>query len=121
MTKYGAEKTTLDGIEFDSKGEANRFAQLKLLERARVILSLSRQPRFILCVNGQEVCEYRADFAYFENGRQVIEDFKGMITPVARLKRKLFIALYPSLELRFTNKKGVIKVRTRSAARKRAA
>lgn len=121
MTKYGARKTTLDGIEFDSAGEAARFAQLKLLERARVILSLSRQPRFILCVNGHEVCEYRADFAYFENGRQVIEDFKGMITPEFRLKRKLFNALYPALELRVTNRKGeVLNIRTRKASKRAA-
>jgi len=118
MSKFGARKTVLDGIEFDSAGEAQRYSQLKLLERARMILSLSRQPRFILCVNGQEVCEYRGDFAYFENGRQVIEDFKGVLTPEFRLKRKLFKALYPALELRVTNRKGeVLNIRTRKASK----
>ena len=121
MNKYRNQKVMMDGELFDSKGEADRWAQLKLMARARVIHSVSRQPRFVLCVNAQEVCEYRADFAYWENGRQVIEDFKGIITPVARLKRKLFMALYPSLELRFTNKRGEIKIRTRKASKLKVA
>lgn len=121
MSKYRARKTDIDGERFDSKGEADRFSQLRLLERARMIQSLSRQPRFILCVCGQEVCEYRADFAYFENGRQVIEDFKGVLTPEFRLKRKLFCALYPGLELRVTSSKGEVKVRTRKAPKIREA
>ena len=118
MSKYRNEKVTIDGETFDSKGEAERYRQLKLLERARVIQSVGRQPRFVLVVNAQQVCEYRADFAYFENGRQVIEDFKGFITPEFRLKRKLFNALYPALELRVTNRKGeVLKIRTRKASK----
>ena len=35
MNKYHAKKTTVDGIEFDSKLEANRYCELKLLERDR--------------------------------------------------------------------------------------
>lgn len=118
MTKYHAQKITIDGERFDSKGEADRYCQLKLLERARVVQSVSRQPRFVLCVNGDEICELVGDYAYFENGRQVIEDFKGVMTPVFRLKRKLFRALYPNLELRVTNRKGeVVNVRTRKASK----
>lgn len=116
--KFGARKTMLDGEEFDSQGEANRYSQLRLLERAREIKALSRQPRFVLCVNGEEVCEYRADFAYFEGGRQIIEDFKGVLTREFLIKRKLFKALYPALELRVTNRKGeVVQIRTRRASK----
>lgn len=122
MNKYRNQKVMLDGELFDSKGEADRFSQLKLLARARVIHSLSRQPRFIMSVNGCEVCELRADFAYWENGRQVIEDFKGMMTVEFRLKLKLFKALHPNIELRVTNRKGeVLKVRTRKASKLKVA
>lgn len=121
MNKYGARKITVAGETFDSTGEYDRYCQLKLQERAGLIHALSRQPRYVLCVNGEEVCEYRADFAYFENGRQVIEDYKGVITPEFRIKRKLFKALYPALELRVTNRKGeVVNIRTRRASRKAA-
>ncbi len=121
VNKFGARKVTIGGETYDSTGEANRHAQLKLLERARVIQSVSRQPRFTLCVNGEEVCEFVGDFAYFENGRQVIEDFKGVVTPLFRLKRKLFKALYPALELRVTNRKGeIVNIKTRRASRRAA-
>lgn len=33
--KYGNIKTTVDGIDFDSRKEANRYAELKLLERVK--------------------------------------------------------------------------------------
>ena len=122
MNKYRNQKVMMDGELFDSKGEADRYQQLKLMARARLIQSVSRQPRYVLCVNAQEVCEYRADFAYFENGKQVIEDFKGVLTPEFRLKRKLFNALYPNLELRVTNRKGeVLKIRTRKASKLKVA
>ena len=35
--KYHNTKTVADGIKFDSKLEAERYAQLKILERAGVI------------------------------------------------------------------------------------
>lgn len=121
MTKYGAKKITVDGETFDSTGEANRYQQLRWLERAHEIKALSRQPSFVLSVNGSEVCELRGDFAYYEGSRRIVEDFKGLMTPVFRLKRKLFKALHPDIELRVTNRKGeVVKVRTRKASRRAA-
>jgi len=120
--KFGAKKIEIGGEVYDSTGEANRHAQLKLLERAKAIKALSRQPRYVLCVNGHEVCEYIGDFAYYDGGRLVVEDFKGVITPEFRLKRKLFLALHPEIELRVTNRKGaVVNIRTRSAPKRRAA
>ena len=41
--KYHAKKTRLDGLTFDSQKEAQRYAELKLLERAGQIHSLRRQ------------------------------------------------------------------------------
>ena len=35
MNKYFNQKTIIDGIKFDSKKEAIRYTELKLLEKAR--------------------------------------------------------------------------------------
>ena len=94
MSKYNAVKTVVDGIKFDSKKEARRYSQLKLMEKSGAISDLSLQPRFDLIVNGKKCGFYKADFKYVENGKEVIEDVKGMLTPVYRLKKKLVKAIY---------------------------
>ncbi|MDD3747626.1 MAG: DUF1064 domain-containing protein, partial [Anaerostipes sp.] len=43
-SKYGARKTVIDGITFDSKREAKRYQELKLLEQAGEISYLELQP-----------------------------------------------------------------------------
>lgn len=95
--KYGAVKTTVDGITFDSKREAERYMELRILEKAGEIKNLALQPAFELqpgFVNakGKKVRSivYKADFAYTENGVYVVEDVKGMETDVFKLKRKMF-------------------------------
>ena len=94
MNKYRAVKTIVDGITFDSKAEARRYGNLKILERAGTIDSLELQPRYDLVVNGSKCGFYKADFRYNEDGRQVVEDVKGMKTPVYNLKKKLIKAIY---------------------------
>lgn len=109
MTKYNARKTIVDGITFDSQKEAYRYGELKLLELAGEISCLKLQPRFVLQPgfrdkNGkrQSPISYVADFQYVENGIPIIEDVKGMETPVFRLKKKLFLYRYPHLHLRIS-------------------
>ncbi len=46
--KYSNEKVIIDGLEFDSQLEANRWYELKLLQRAKQIKDLRRQIRFEL-------------------------------------------------------------------------
>jgi hypothetical protein len=106
LTKFGARKVTLDGIEFASQAEANRYSQLKLLERAREIKALGVHPKYPLKVNGVLIGVYTADFTYFEGGRQVTEDVKGIVTPEASLRMRVFMACYPSHELRIVDRKG---------------
>jgi hypothetical protein len=107
--KYRAIKTTVDGIRFDSKGEARRYGELRLMERAGVISKLTLQPRFLL----QEAftdsegkrhrkIEYVADFEYMEDGRDVVEDFKGVETPVFKLKRKMLLKAHTDIVFRVT-------------------
>jgi hypothetical protein len=93
--KYGAQKTVVDGITFASKAEAARYGELRMLERGKAIRDLTLQPRFPLVVNGRKVGTYVADFAYHgADDVRVVEDVKGVRTPVYLLKRKLFEALY---------------------------
>jgi len=92
--KYGAIKTTVDGITFASKGEANRYAELKLMQAAGLISQLELQPEYLIVVNGVRIGSYIADFRYIENGELITEDFKGVKTPVYQLKKKLVKALY---------------------------
>lgn len=87
--KFNAKPTVVDGIRFDSKAEAKRYTELKLMERGGAIQDLQLQPSFDLhSPDGTKITTYRADFSYVEYGERVIEDVKGVLTPVYRIKRK---------------------------------
>lgn len=94
MTKYGAQKIIIDGITFASQAEGRRYHQLKLLQRGGVISGLEMQPSFEIVIGGLKVCRYVGDFAYSEGGSRVIEDVKGVRTPVFALKKKLMKAVH---------------------------
>jgi hypothetical protein len=101
MSKYGAKKTVVDGITFDSQAEARRYGQLKLLERAGEISQLRLQVQYILLertrIHGKYVQpkSYVADFVYVDkDGKEVVEDVKGFRTAVFMLKRHLMKAMY---------------------------
>lgn len=93
MNKYNNRKTYVDGIAFDSRKEAKRYQELKLLERGGVISDLDYQVKFELIPKqeGERPCYYVADFVYTENGKKVVEDVKGKRTQVYILKRKLML------------------------------
>jgi hypothetical protein len=101
MSKYHSTPTEVNGIRFDSKREANRWAELRLMERAGKIQKLKRQVKYLLipsqyrdgkCIERE--ASYIADFVYIKDGRLVVEDCKGFRTPEYRLKRKLMLQLY---------------------------
>lgn len=94
MNKYNARKAQEDGYTFDSLMEQRRYRELKLLQQAGLITGLEVHPRYPLIVNGVKVCVYEADFRYTQNGRQVVEDAKGVKTDVYKLKRKLMRAVH---------------------------
>lgn len=94
MSKYGSVKTvTTDGIKHDSIKEANRWCELKLLERAGVIQDLQRQVKYELIPKqeGERAVYYIADFVYTENGKKVVEDVKGMRTKEYKIKKKMML------------------------------
>lgn len=115
--KYGARPTVKGGRRFASKGEANWYQDLVLLERAGEISHLSPQPRFplftvgpsnerapILTEKGRQR-EYRGDAAYLKDGKYVCLDFKGVDTPVSKLKRDILRA--SGIEVVVVKKKNV--------------
>nr|UVY29452.1 MAG: Protein of unknown function (DUF1064) [Bacteriophage sp.] len=99
-SKYHAKKTVVDGITFDSKREADRYLVLKSMEEDGTIEDLRRQVRYELVsafdVDGRHYRPvfYVADFVYTEDGKEVVEDVKGMRTDTYRLKSKLFARRY---------------------------
>lgn len=110
--KYSNQKVTIDGETFDSKREAKRYCELKLLERAGEIRHLRRQEKFLLipsqfeevtdakgkpkqkCIERE--CVYIADFVYQDSrtGKLVVEDTKGVRTKEYIIKRKLMLKEY---------------------------
>lgn len=110
MTKYGAKKTIVDGIEFDSRLEATRYTQLRLMERAEEISDLKLQVEFQVIqgwINpdtGEKIrgSIYIADFMYCDkqSHQVIVEDTKGKETDDFRLKWKLAQSLYPQYTFR---------------------
>ena len=102
QNKYNAKKATVDGHTFDSKREAERYCELKLFLKAGLIKNLELQPRFLLqdeFFDKNEVkhkkIEYVADFLYIDKaGRNVVEDVKGVLTDVYKIKKKMFLKKY---------------------------
>lgn len=95
-SKYGNEKTIIDGIVFHSKREADRYLVLKAMRDAGEIIGLRLQPHLPCDVNGTHVCTYVADFAYTRPGipRETFEDVKGHRTALYILKKKLVRACH---------------------------
>lgn len=108
-SKYKAQKTSINGITFDSKKEAGRYQELCVLEKAGIIRNLRLQVKYVLIPAQREPdtigprggrkqgklieheVSYIADFVYEENGQTVVEDTKGVKTPEYIIKRKLML------------------------------
>ena len=104
-SKYGARKAIVDGITFDSRAEAARYHELRNMQAAGAITGLQLQVRYRLMAGetvlmitspgypkGRAVT-YVADFVYTENGQVIIEDVKGVQTPVYKLKKAIMAAM----------------------------
>ena len=92
--KYGNTKVNVDGVPFDSKREAARWKELRLMERAGEITALRRQVRFELIPkqDGERAVSYVADFVYRDKGgNEIVEDAKGARTREYIIKRKLML------------------------------
>jgi hypothetical protein len=100
--KFGARKTVVGEFTFDSKAEARRYGDLLLLQRAGVITGLELQVPFILAPRvhfegakrAKPALRYVADFCYVEDGSQIIEDTKGVLTDAFQIKRHLMLSVH---------------------------
>ncbi len=119
--KYNNRKIIVDGITFDSKKEAKRYKELKMLERSGIIHDLKRQVKYVLIpaqyepsgevyTKGKEKgkpkkgkltereCAYYADFVYYRNDEIIVEDVKGYkkggAYNIFSIKRKLMLYVY---------------------------
>jgi hypothetical protein len=92
--KFNAVQKEVDGHVFDSGAEARRYTYLKYRQAAGEISDLILQPGFSFYYENELIFDYFADFAYMENGKRVVEDVKGVKTPIYQLKRKLIELRY---------------------------
>lgn len=111
--RYKAKKTVVDGIKFDSKKEAERYLELKELEKKGEISNLVLQEKFMLIPTqcepstftktGKEkrgkvierALTYTADFSYYDSeGNYIVEDVKPSKKFLPKeyvIKRKLML------------------------------
>lgn len=94
--KYGANKTEVNGIVFDSKKEANRYKELLLLLKAGQIGMLQLQVPYELNEGGTHSLKYIADFVYVDafTGQTVVEDAKGYRTKEYLKKKRLMLKVH---------------------------
>ena len=88
-SKYGAVRVA----GYDSRLEAQRAADLRMLEKLGSISELREHPPLVVSPDGCERITYKVDFAYFDIRccQQVYEDTKAKVTmtDVWRIKWKL--------------------------------
>ncbi len=101
--KYSNKKTKVGEYAFDSRKEATRYMELRLMAMAKEIRDLTLQPRFILQESFKHnnvthrAISYVGDFKYIKEGQTIVEDSKGFKTDIYRLKKKLFLFKYPDI------------------------
>ena len=102
-SKYHSQKITVSGKTFDSIKEANRYSELKLMERSGIISELKCQAPYVLIPSQKDEkgktiekpVKYIADFVYKDkNGNTVVEDTKGVRTADYIIKRKLMLYIH---------------------------
>ena len=113
----GVAARTVDGVVYASKLEARTAGRLEEARQRGEIAAWQAQPCTLdLRVGEALVARYRPDFEVVElDGTTRIVECKGMWTPDAKLKWRLFRALYPSVRVEVV---GTQHPDDRAAARK---
>jgi hypothetical protein len=95
-SKYRAKRVRIDGHTFPSMAEGARYLELRQMVDAGLVRDLILQPRYPIHVNGKHLCYVVADFEYedAQTGTRHIEDVKGKVLPMYRLKAKAFALQY---------------------------
>ena len=108
-TKYNNKITELDGIKFHSRKESLRYSQLKLYEKGGLIANLRLQvayeliPKLVINGKNERAIKYVADFVYTDtvNKCEVVEDVKGMITDIFKIKYRLMKQIH-NIDIKIT-------------------
>lgn len=111
-SKFGNKREQVDGIWFDSKGEAARYIEIKMMEKAGLITDLQLQvsfelaPKVKIAGKWKPPLRYVADFVYtdVQSGKRIVEDFKGVQTKVFRIKRHLMKFIH-DIDITITKKR----------------
>jgi len=110
-SKYGNKKTNVDGLTFDSKVEAVRYQELRLLEVSGEISQLAThktftiQPAFI-DQRGKKhrAITYQSDFDYLDKYQNwIVEDVKGKTAPLTttfKIKMKMLLYTHDNIDFR---------------------
>jgi hypothetical protein len=114
-SKYGVARVqdrTMNGIVFDSRAEMRRYQELLWMEKAGEIRDIELQPEYVLVYpfvyKGKRFrgLKYVADFRYWTVpkatgahifGELVVEDVKGVATPLYRAKLQMLLTRYPDI------------------------
>lgn len=101
--KYKASKIETTVGKFDSKLEFKRYLYLKTLQEEGKISDLVRQVPYTLVPSQKDgtgkvifrEIRYVSDFEYnLPTGEHIVEDTKGIVLPVFKLKQKLMYYFY---------------------------
>lgn len=102
-SKYHAKKIESTVGKFDSKLEFKRYLYLKALQDEGRISDLTRQVPYTLIPSQKDhtgkvlfrEVRYVSDFEYnLPSGEHVVEDTKGIILPVFKIKQKLMFYFF---------------------------
>lgn len=106
--KYGARKTIVDGIKFDSQLEAKYYYHLMTLKQLDQVKEIELQPEFLIQdkkkYKGETIRKivYKLDFkVVYNDGYTEYIDVKGMTTPISQLKLKLVKGMYPDVNFKW--------------------
>lgn len=102
MSKYNAKKIEYKGITFDSKVECEYYQHLEKQQEIGLFDHIELQPKYELQpkFGKQRPIVYVADFALWKDNKLLdVIDVKGMPTPEAKLKAKIFRYQYRDVKL----------------------
>jgi len=109
--KYGNKPTEVDGIKFQSIGEAKRWGELKWLREAGEVSDIETHPKFVLIneqiQNGEKYkkIHWEADFKYYyyPDDVWIVEDVKGCETARFKVIKTLFVYIYGDIYRLYVN------------------
>ena len=72
---------------------------LLLLAPSEGLKSIIYEKSYTIELNGSIICKHKPDFTLvYHSGKIVVHEYKGFATPLWKLKRKMFIAMYPHID-----------------------